>query len=431
MFFRCCEFVPQNVQPFTEKQIDLLKTFADQAVIAIENVRLFDEVQAKTRDLEEALQFQTASAEVLKVISRSPDALQPVLDVIVAISRQLCNSLSSVIFLLRDSKFHVAAKSGTMPKSIAFLRTNPIAFDQRGSSMARAAREKRTDHVPNTAEDPEFDQSVLFGVGNPRALLSVPLMHDGKVIGGITFEPIEHDAIHGAPDRGDRDLCRSGGDRDLECQAVRAGAARTRELTKSLDDLRTAQDRLVQTEKLASLGQLTAGIAHEIKNPLNFVNNFSALSVELVDEMNEVLVGAQLEAKKRVELDEIRELLKSNLEKVVQHGKRAELDREEHAVAFTFRSGRASRGRRQRRHRREPEPRLSRSPRREARLQHHAGARLRSGGRRGRHLPAGDHAGVFEPDLKLVFCRGRARHGGRQRLRAGAESGDQKPWRQC
>src|SRR6202007_1483799 len=82
--------------------------------------------------------------------------------------------------------------------------------------------------------------------------------------------------------------------------------AKTRELSKSLDDLRAAQDRLIQTEKLASLGQLTAGIAHEIKNPLNFVNNFSALSVELVDEMNDVLDGAGLNDKWRGELDEIR-----------------------------------------------------------------------------------------------------------------------------
>jgi signal transduction histidine kinase len=100
---------------------------------------------------------------------------------------------------------------------------------------------------------------------------------------------------------------------------------RTRELSKSLEELRTAQDRLVQTEKLASLGQLTAGIAHEIKNPLNFVNNFSALSAELIDEMTEVLENPQLdENNRRKELDEIRELLKSNLEKVVQHGKRAD-----------------------------------------------------------------------------------------------------------
>ena len=99
---------------------------------------------------------------------------------------------------------------------------------------------------------------------------------------------------------------------------------RTRELSLSLEELRTAQDRLVQTEKLASLGQLTAGIAHEIKNPLNFVNNFSALSAELIDDLNEVLKPAALDGKTREEIDELTHMLKSNLEKVVQHGKRAD-----------------------------------------------------------------------------------------------------------
>src|SRR6202011_2272668 len=100
--------------------------------------------------------------------------------------------------------------------------------------------------------------------------------------------------------------------------------ARTRELTKSLEDLRTAQDRLVQTEKLASLGQLTAGIAHEIKNPLNVVNNFSAVSVELIDELREALGGAHLNSKLRAEISEIADTLQGNLDKVVQHGKRAD-----------------------------------------------------------------------------------------------------------
>ena len=100
--------------------------------------------------------------------------------------------------------------------------------------------------------------------------------------------------------------------------------ARTRELAKSLGDLRTAQDRLVQTEKLASLGQLTAGIAHEIKNPLNFVNNFSAVSVELIDELREALGGAHLDSKLRGEISEIADTLQGNLDKVVQHGKRAD-----------------------------------------------------------------------------------------------------------
>jgi signal transduction histidine kinase len=99
---------------------------------------------------------------------------------------------------------------------------------------------------------------------------------------------------------------------------------RTEELSQSLDDLRAAQGRLVQTEKLASLGQLTAGIAHEIKNPLNFVNNFSALSAELTDELNDILKSATFGEKMRAEVDELTGLLKDNLEKVVQHGKRAD-----------------------------------------------------------------------------------------------------------
>src|SRR6202035_5351135 len=100
--------------------------------------------------------------------------------------------------------------------------------------------------------------------------------------------------------------------------------AKTRELSQSLEELRAAQDRLVQTEKLASLGQLTAGIAHEIKNPLNFVNNFSSLSAELIDELDETLAPAPLDQKMRGDVGELTQMLKSNLEKVVQHGKRAD-----------------------------------------------------------------------------------------------------------
>ena len=98
---------------------------------------------------------------------------------------------------------------------------------------------------------------------------------------------------------------------------------RTDELSRSLNDLQTAQNRLIQTEKLASLGQLTAGIAHEIKNPLNFVNNFASVSAELVGELRELLDGAGIDDGMQASVDELSELLQSNLEKVVQHGKRA------------------------------------------------------------------------------------------------------------
>src|SRR4029077_15880427 len=89
--------------------------------------------------------------------------------------------------------------------------------------------------------------------------------------------------------------------------------ARTRELAASLENLRTTQDRLVQTQKLASLGQLTAGVAHEIKNPLNFVNNFSGVSAELIDELRDTLKGP-LDDKARAEINELTDTLRSNLD---------------------------------------------------------------------------------------------------------------------
>jgi signal transduction histidine kinase len=155
-------------------------------------------------------------------------------------------------------------------------------------------------------------------------VLAVPLMRDGAVEGVLLL---------GRPEPGpfsqrQIDLVQTFADQAvIAIENVRLFdqvQERTKELSLSLDELRTAQDRLVQTEKLASLGQLTAGIAHEIKNPLNFVNNFSALSAELTDELNDAIKSAVLDEKMREEVNELTRLLKDNLEKVVQHGKRAD-----------------------------------------------------------------------------------------------------------
>jgi signal transduction histidine kinase len=314
---------PEAGFKLSPKQLALVQTFADQAVIAIENVRLFDEVEQRTKELSESLQFQTATSEVLKVISRSPDALQPVLDVIVTISQELCSSDASTIFLLRDGKFHVTAVAGSMPVHLDTLRANPAPVDQPGSVLARIAREKCTLHYANIADDPEL-RSGITGLGGPRTLLTVPLMRDGEVMGAISLRRLPNlpfsvrqiEAIEAFADQAVIAISNVGLFEQVQ--------ERTRELSNSLDELRTAQDRLIQTEKLASLGQLTAGIAHEIKNPLNFVNNFSALSAELVDELNDVLKPAALDGKLREEIDELTHMLKGNLEKVVQHGKRAD-----------------------------------------------------------------------------------------------------------
>jgi two-component system NtrC family sensor kinase len=309
------------VLPFTDKQIERVTTFADQAVIAIENARLFDEVQAKTRDLTEALTYQTGSSNILSVIASSPTDVGPVLKAIVESACELCQAYDAVVFLKGGGDLHPSAHHGPIPMAPEKV---PIARDW---ATGRAFLDRKPVHVHDflSAEGEDFP------VGRERArregfrsVLSVPLSREGESIGTIVLRRTE---VHPFSDK-QIALLQTFADQAVigigNVQMFEDVQARTKELAASLDELRTAQDRLVQTQKLASLGQLTAGIAHEIKNPLNFVNNFSALSAELIDELDDVLKPAALDSKTRKETDELTHMLKGNLEKVVQHGKRAD-----------------------------------------------------------------------------------------------------------
>ncbi len=171
---------------FPEKQIALLQTFADQAVIAIENVRLFDEVQARTRELSESLQQQTATADVLKVISRSAFDLQKVLDTLTESAGKLCDADGSAIWRPDGDVFKVAAMFGQSPAYKAALRLVVIK-PGRDTVVGRTLLEGRTVHIPDAALDPEYNvPDVLSAAGN-RAMVGVPMLREGAPIGVLVL----------------------------------------------------------------------------------------------------------------------------------------------------------------------------------------------------------------------------------------------------
>jgi GAF domain-containing protein len=313
----------QTIRPFTEKQIELVTTFADQAVIAIENARLFEEVQKRTEQLTESLQQQTATADVLKVISRSAFDLRTVLQTLVESAAQFCNADKASVIRERNGAFYSAESYGFSQELVDYLKDIPIEAE-RGTASGRALLEGRVVHIADVKSDPEYTLVEGQRLGDYRTILSVPMLREGLPIGVLNLLRSE---IRPFADKQIELVTTFADQAAIAIENVRLFEnveARTRELAKSLEDLRNTQDRLVQTQKLASLGQLTAGIAHEIKNPLNFVNNFSGVSVELIDELRQALAGANLDRKLRAEISDIADTLQGNLDKVVQHGKRAD-----------------------------------------------------------------------------------------------------------
>ena len=178
------------VRPFTDKQIELVSTFADQAVIAIENVRLFDEVQARTNELTESLEYRTATSEVLNVISRSPSELQPVLDSIVATAAGLCQADYAMIHRFDHGRFRLVAANKVEADYIKWLAQNPAKAD-RGSISGRAVIERATIHIPDVLADPEYTRLESQKRGQTRSLLGVPLLREGVPIGVIALHRTE------------------------------------------------------------------------------------------------------------------------------------------------------------------------------------------------------------------------------------------------
>src|SRR5262249_33261086 len=178
----------REVRPFTDRQIELLKTFADQAVIAIENTRLFEEVQARTKELQDSLDRQTATSEVLGVISRSPNEVQPVLDTIVATAQRLCQAVRAAIWRLEGETFRAVAHSGQPDERVESLLSARMPVS-RGTVIGRATLARRAVQVEDAATDPELVAAAraFNRAGNTHTIMAVPLLLKGEPIGVISL----------------------------------------------------------------------------------------------------------------------------------------------------------------------------------------------------------------------------------------------------
>jgi two-component system, NtrC family, sensor kinase len=207
-----------------------------------------------------------------------------VLQTLIESAAKFCDADKVTVIREKDGAFYRAESYGYSRKYLDYVKDLPIAVE-RGSAAGRALLEGRMIHIADVKADPNYTLIDVQKLGDYRTILAVPMLREKAAIGVLVLtrsdvRPFTEKQIELVTTFADQAAIAIENVRLFE-----SVEARTRELAASLEQLRSTQDRLVQTQKLASLGQLTAGIAHEIKNPLNFVNNFSGVAAELINEI--------------------------------------------------------------------------------------------------------------------------------------------------
>jgi len=241
-----------EVRPFTDKQIALLTTFARQAVIAIENVRLFDEVQARTRDLSESLQQQTATADVLKIISRSAFDLKSVLQTLVQSAGRLCGADFATITRQKDGVLFFAEAYGY--SFIEYVRALPVERG-RGTATGRALLEGRVIHIADVLADPDYTWAEAQRLGGYRTVLGVPMLREGIPVGVLTLT---------------RSEVRPFTEKQIELVSTFADqAAIAIENVRLFDEIQDKSRQLQMASEHKS--QFVSSISHELRTPLNAI----------------------------------------------------------------------------------------------------------------------------------------------------------------
>jgi signal transduction histidine kinase len=321
---------------FSNSQIALLQTFAEQAAIAIKSAETYRALQQRTvelasrnRDYGEALEQQTATTEVLQIINASQLDLKAVFDAIVRTATRLCGPAIGAISLF-DGECNTIVSEIGLP--VAYAEHMKQGWSSTPGGYTDGILRGTTHvHMPDVAAEADYiarsrNMRALVELGAARTLLWVPLRAEDRALGMFTLYRTEVKPFTEKEIRVLRTFAEQAAIAIISTNNYHALRAARDAAEAAYTDLKAAQSSLIQAQKMAALGQLTAGIAHEIKNPLNFVNNFASLSAELLGELKEE-VGpalALLDADQREGIDETIELLTGNLDRIVEHGQRAD-----------------------------------------------------------------------------------------------------------